>query len=232
MKTVHSVALLSAAALLSACGGSSSGGSPFTETGPITIPNLNAAGEEFFDVLVAADAGTITPQSLSELEAIGTADFAGFMIAEPEGSNEALVGRTRISANFADGGSLTGSVTDLAIFPEGDSEEIVDASDEDDLEFEPIPDDAELVAIAGSLTLSNGSTGTEGGFGIFDIDVAGDVTIPGSLIDGAAPGPVAFDVSGQLIGAVSDSGLLIAGGALDAAGEGFSFDLDATIFAE
>lgn len=232
MKLLTSTSLLTIAVLLSACGGSSSGGSAFTETGPITVPNLNAAGEEIFDFLVAAEADDISAISTSDLVAQGSATYSGFMIAEPDGSGEALVGRTSINANFTNGGSLTGSVTDLALFPEGNTDDVVDDDDEDDLTFEPIPSDAEITQLDGSLTLSNGSIRTVNGFGVITMDVAGDVTVPGSFIDGAGSDDVEFDVTGQLDGLVAETGELVAEGNLNAATSVFDFDLDTIIFAE
>lgn len=232
MKFITSTSLLTAAVLLSACGGSSSGGSPFTQTGPISIANLNDAGEDIFDVLVAAENDTITPISTSDLVAQGSANYSGFMIAEPEGSSEAIVGRTSINATFTDGGSLTGRVTDLALFPEVNTDDVVDGDDVEDLTFEPIPSDIELTPIDGSLTLSDGAIRTVNGFGVIAMDVAGDVTVPGSFIDGAGSGDVEFDVKGRLNGLVAETGQLVAEGNLNAESDLFEFDLDTIIFAE
>lgn len=227
MRFLPTMSLFVSMSILAACGGGTTVSNALTATGPITIANLNEAGEALFDSPFSSDPSFSNAEDVADLSATGSASYAGFMFAEQKNSSETLVGRTRINANFADGGSLTGSVTDLVLFPNSVTE-IEDAQDEG--VFEPIPADTEFVAIVGSLALSDGSIEAfPGGAGI-RIDVAGDMTIPAGSLEAKVAEVLA--VSGKMIAIVTNTGDFLAAGELAATGPNLEALLDTIIIAK
>jgi hypothetical protein len=226
MRTLPTLSLFVSLSVLAACGGGSTGSTAFTATGPITIANLNEVGQAFFDSPLANDSDSIDGENVSALTAKGSASYAGFMFAEPNDSSDVLVGRTRINANFAGGGSLTGNVTNLVLFPEGAAE----VEDEQDDVFEPIPADTEFTSVAGSLALSDGSIETIAGVAQINIDVAGNLTVPAASLEIDAD--EAFVVSGEMVAFVAKTGDFLAVGELVATGPNLTTSIDAIILAK
>lgn len=211
---------------LTACGGSSGSGVMST-SGAISIHDVNAAGRAYFDF--AADGYTALDQSA--LSDLGSASYDGYMLAVPTSTLDALVGRTQIDASFADGGSLTGQVTDLILVRENADVVAVLTADVAD-GYTPIDGDVGFINVSGALALSDGAVRRIGGEAIIDVDVTGTVNIPGAAFDAQLSGTENFDVTGGLHGQVADSGEFFAEGTLYARGQRLNFNLDTGIFAE
>lgn len=170
--------LLAGATLLSACGGGSTSNAVaiFDNSGVLSIAELNEFGEFSFNQSEAIAEGDITGLSEADLIAQGSATYNGYMVAGIPVTEDAIVGRTNVTATFTDGGSVTGSVTDMQIFPGTYIDEEVGPDEE--IAFEPLASDIERYDVAGTLTLSDGTISTTDGFGIMTIGLDGDVTIP------------------------------------------------------
>lgn len=224
---------LSVIALLSACGGSSSEFSALRETGALTINDINDIGEEFEVVLSDIQSEGFTTLTTDELTAIGSATYRGLASAYPDGSDDVFVGRAVVDATFTGGGSVTGTVDNFALLPGGnaDTDDLTDDNfdDDEDFVFEPLPADTEIVQIDGTLTLSNGSLSTVQGAGVMDIDVTGNVVVPGAY--SGTGEEVDFAVSGSIDGVVNNTGLFGASGFLDADGGGAATIVELDIFA-
>lgn len=230
MKLV-AASVLSTITVLSACGGGSTGTASFSQTGQISISDLNDAGDAYFAFAQAAEGADVDGLSVDDLTAQGSASYAGYMLAVPSGSLDALVGRTRINADFTNGGTLTGGVTDLIVFPETDAvSDILTANTADG--FDSIPAGTAFTELAGELALSNGSIRSVNGVAAIDVAVTGNVEIPRALLGPGLLGVEEFDVTGNLVGAVADTGEFVAEGNLDAGSPVFNFNLESVIFAE
>ncbi|MDE0852752.1 hypothetical protein, partial [Yoonia sp.] len=204
MRILPVLSLFVSTSILAACGGGSTGSTAFTATGPLTIANLNEGAEAIFDFGVVYGTGPSVGGNVAALTAKGSASYAGFMFTEPNNFSEILIGRTRINANFANGGSLTGDVTNFALVPE------VEGGDSD--VFKPIPADTKITSVAGSLVLSDGSFKTVAGVAQISIAVAGNVMLPAASIE--ADADEAFVVSGEMDAFVTEAGDFVASGDL------------------
>ncbi|MFT4702065.1 MAG: hypothetical protein ACI9ND_003315 [Yoonia sp.] len=229
MRILPVLSLFVSASILAACGGGSTGSTAFTATGPLTIANLNEGAEAIFDSAVVNGADLNVGVNVAALTAKGSASYAGFMFTEPNNFSDVLVGRTRINANFANGGSLTGDVTDLALLSRGATEFEDGQGDVLEDAFEPIPADTKVTSVAGSLVLSDGSIKTVAGVAQISIDVAGNVTLPAASLE--ADADEAFVVSGKMDALVAETGDFVAYGNLVATGPTLTTSIDATIFA-
>lgn len=222
MRILPVLSLFVSTSILAACGGGSTGSTAFTATGPLTIANLNEGAEAIFDFGSGYGTGPNVAENAAALTAKGSASYAGFMFSEPNNFSEILIGRTLINANFANGGSLTGDVTNFALVPE------VEGGDSD--VFKPIPADTKITSVAGSLVLSDDSFKTAaGGSALISIAVAGNVTLPAASIE--ADADEAFVVSGEMDAFVTEAGDFVASGDLVGTGPTLTTSFDANIFA-
>lgn len=226
MNICKTIVILGACAVVSACGGSSGSG-VLSTSGPILIADLNGAGRAYFDL--AADG--FTPLDQTALEAQGSASYAGYMLAVPNGTLDALVGRALIDATFTDGGTLTGDVTDLILIPENEDVVAILQSDPAD-GYTPISGGTDVTRLSGALDLSGGAVRNTGSAATVSVDVAGSVDIPGAAFDTRLIGTETFDVTGRLQSQVAQSGEFVGQGSLYARGPRVQFNLGTVVFAE
>lgn len=222
MTIFRTYAALGCLTVLAACGGSSGSG-VLSTFGPISIQDVNAAGDAYFRF--AADGFTALDQAA--LEAQGSASYDGYMLAVPNGSSDALVGRAQIDVTFTNGGNLTGDVRDLVLIPENEDVVAILRADPAD-GYVPISDATALTRLSGELDLSGGELrGSR-----IDVDVSGTVDIPGAAFDARLSGTETFDVSGSLQSLVAETGEFVGQGSLFARGSRLQFNLGAVVFAE
>lgn len=207
-----------AAITLSACGGSGSsnpdtlqdpattGSGSLSQLGEPTLTEVNGVLDDLIDV----QDGRVAPAlSVGAVSTRGSASFDGHLLATVTGTDTIIVGRTKINANFSNGGSLNGNADDFIGF--------IDIPNPPDGNFDGLPTDTELYSVGGSLALSDGSVSTGAqGIGIINVDLEGDLTIPSELsTNGSAQ---TFTVDGDIIAQLRTDNTLGGGGIYSARG--------------
>lgn len=203
MQHFHTVSVVVVLMGLAGCGGSSAGD-------PIALPELN---DIYSDEITAnfSDPQRLTTDALL---AKGSADYAGYAFIVPDDTFNNINGRVAISADFTNGGSLTGAITDLVQIDEDAA--IFEIDPQTEQEF--IANADALVQLDGSFVLSNGNIQEQAAFSEIDVDLDGSVTIPARLsgtnsdetytLDGALTGTILetnnLVVFGDVVGESSD----------------------------
>lgn len=202
IKTIQTSAILTSMMFVTACGGGS--------TSTNTQITMEEADEFFADASGIIDALTTNQLGIlptNDLIAQGTANYTGFTTIVPGDTFNNIVGRTEISANFADGGSIDGRITDLSQFVESEAQTVTD----------PITGntttEAPLIAIDGTLILSNGNIQEEAPFSEIDIHISGSIVIPARTA--LSQQDETYDISGAITGSVTDDKDLVAIGTIE-----------------
>lgn len=220
--------------MLAACGGTTqkSDGLAFTESGPLSIAEIDAVGTalEAFGTEIGAE--TINGVQRTDLIAQGSATYTGYMISDHQTEDVSILGRATVNAVFSGGGSVTGAIDELVHIDASISggAPLTDLADLEAFSAAALPSDATATPIPGLLTLSDGDLreDDDGTASIYILAI-GSWTLDETL---SSTGNVeVFDVAGDFGSGVGTDGTLIGTGELQAESSDTGFDVDAVLFA-
>lgn len=236
MKLAPTCLMLTSTIAFAACGGSSTStstaaGFAFEQSGAITVPELNSAGNALTDFATGVANETITGQSAADLAAAGSASYRGYLLGEVQSLPDVIVGRTTIDATFTGGGSVSGSVSDMVLI-DGTLSDVITVTSLSDVEsfvYTDIPAATPLFAIPGTLTLAGGAISDDPEGATLAIDVTGTATVAAAI--SITDNEEVYNVEGTITASVGNDDTLIGAGELKAESNDAGFDLDAILFA-
>ena len=216
IKTLRSATLLSSMILTTACGGGSN-------SAPVTDPITR--GE--IDAFIADATVAVTPPfsflSADQTIAIGSATYTGHASIVPRDTFNNIIGRAEIEADFSNGGSLSGQITDLVQFAESEQEPGINPATGTPILVAP------LVPITGTLALSNGNVQELAPTSEIDVDIDGTFTIPGRT--SSSQTDENFALSGAVTAGINTNQDFVGVGLVDGTGPAAPVTFEILIFA-
>lgn len=191
--------LVPAMTMMAACGGGST-----SSNNPVTLAEFDAFANEVSTAVDNLTAGRVEPLTTAEVIAVGSANYEGFASIVPNDTFYNILGRAEIDADFTNGGSLNGRITDLTQIVESEATTVTDQN------TGQTSLDAPLVPVAGTLVLSNGNIQELAPSLEIDVDVSGDIMIPART---AASGTdTTFALDGALSALVTENNDFVSAG--------------------